>query len=530
MSTNSFNKESESFRNFGNLCYQYRKNLKLTQPQLGELVGTTYRPIQAWENSESFPKPKNLKRLIEIFLTEGAFTVGRELAEAEELWEKSQQKVAFDKEWFLETQQKPLTFSPPELASQVPSPLPKPSDVESNSSSVGQVEKERESEGYFAVSLNLEQNLEKVYPVKNETPLTLPTLTASKVRFLKPRTLLLIGLTGVLFLTGLALLLVNFLSDTAPMVIKPAKNIIVGQTIAVNQVAFSPDGKYLASADGDSTLKLWELGADGLPTERMPKNLLGHTSYVYATSFSRDGKFLVSASDDQAIKLWEPRLDDELSLKPSKTITGTTKEMWCVVVSPSNKLLATAGANNTAVIWNIETGEIFKTLVGHSGKVWELAFSPDGQTLATASADSTIKLWDVQTGQELYTFKGHTDQANTLAFSPDGKILASGSWDRTIKLWKLDTHKELLTLSGHSARVNSIAFAPNGQVLISGGKDKLVKLWKVSTGEVLETLTGYDSEIYTVALHPNGKSLASGTELGEGAPQGTIKFWKLNLR
>jgi len=277
-----------------------------------------------------------------------------------------------------------------------------------------------------------------------------------------------------------------------------------GHSSSVSSIAFSPDGKRLASGSGDSTIKLWETA-----TGRELLTLKGHSNGVSSVAFSPDGKRLASGGGDSTIKLWDTATGRELL-----TLKGHSSGVSSVAFSPDRKRLASGSRDRTIKLWDTATGRELLTLKGHSAGVRCVAFSPHGRRLASGGAESRIKLWDVGTGRELLTMKGHSHRVYSVAFSPDGKRLASGCYYRTIKLWDTRTGIETLALKGHSDSVSSVAFSPDGKLLASGSWDSTLKLWETATGRELLTMKGPSDRVYSVAFSPDGKRLASGS----GAP------------
>jgi WD40 repeat protein len=292
--------------------------------------------------------------------------------------------------------------------------------------------------------------------------------------------------------------------------VSPLDKTLTGHSDCLDSVAYSPDGRYLASGSRDNTIKIWEVA-----TGKQLRTLTGHSEIVFSVAYSPDGRYLASGSRDNTIKIWE------VATGKVRTITGHSGWVFSVAYSPDGRYLASGSADKTIKIWEVATGKQLRTLTDHSMTVWSVAYSPDGRYLASGSLDKTIKIWEVATGTELRTLTGYSIGVLSVVYSPDGHYLASGSNDNTIKIWEVATGKQLRTPTGHSEVVRSVVYSPDGRYLASGSQDKTIKIWEVATGKELRTLTGHFQTVFSVVYSPDGRYLAS------GSADKTIKIWRV---
>ena len=286
---------------------------------------------------------------------------------------------------------------------------------------------------------------------------------------------------------------------------------LIGHTWHVNAIVFAPDGKTLASGSSDGTLRVWNV-----ETGENQISLQGHTSWISAVAFSPDGGTLANGSSPHAIQLWDVHTKQHRA-----TLEADAFSVWSVVFSPDGRMLV-SGSVEEVLVWSVYTGEIRERY-----QTWysAVAFSPDGETLASGRFDGTIRLWNVRTIQnrEAAQIRAVLDtqriSLNSLVFSPDGKTLAGAGREGSIWLWDAHTTQLQIGLVGHRAPVYTLAFSPDGKTLASGSSDETIRLWNMGTGSLREILKGHTGEVISVAFSPDGSTLASGSS------DGTIRLW-----
>jgi predicted NACHT family NTPase len=261
------------------------------------------------------------------------------------------------------------------------------------------------------------------------------------------------------------------------------ESVFATELTSVLAVAFSPDGKVLATGEKDGRVRLWNV-----ITGKELLTLRGHSSAVNSVAWSADSQTLASGSDDNTVKLWNVQTGDCV-----RTLEGHSNWVYSVAWSGDSLTLASGSLDNTVKLWNVQSGECVRTLEGHSSAVNSVAWSADSQTLASGSDDNTVKLWNVQSGECVRTLEGHSSAVNSVAWNGDSLTLASGSLDKTVKLWNVQTGDCVRTLEGHSHWVNSVAWSGDSQTLASGSLDKTVKLWNMQSGECIAT---FDHRLY----------------------------------
>jgi WD40 repeat protein/serine/threonine protein kinase len=290
------------------------------------------------------------------------------------------------------------------------------------------------------------------------------------------------------------------------------KRAFVADPVGVLNVGFAGSHR-LVSSGLDAVIRLWDARSGD------PRGALhGHSGPVDGLAVSADGKQLASASRDRSVRLW--RLGSDASTATPGDGEGHGGAVYGVALDPARRRLASASTDGTVRLWSFSGDSPLPPLRRHHGQVYAVAFSPDGTLLASAGRDRSIRLWQLPGGRQRRLLVAHRATVRSLDFSADGSQLASASEDGTVRLWRVSDGTLLKTRSDHRLRVHVVRFAPGGALWASGGWDGVLRLWD-RRGEPRGALRGHRGTIRAISWSADGKTVYSGGD------DGTVRRWTL---
>lgn len=295
--------------------------------------------------------------------------------------------------------------------------------------------------------------------------------------------------------------------ETSP----PRQQLIRGHGESINCVAYSPDGRFVASASTDGSAKIWDVN-----NVQQPQLIRAHTKSVSDFAFSDDGRLLISAGGDGIAKAWDLATNRQIMTYRHGSAIN------CVALSKNGRMLVTCGRDKQVKLWNTTRGNMIGTLAEFRKLVRSVSFSPDGRYLLAGGGmeNDELKLWVFEEPRQVAHLSGHSMTITRVAFSPQGDVFATAGGDNIVNIWNTSSRRKTKTLRvSTNGGVRALAFSPNGATIAAGGYERLVKVFDVSSGRLLLTLSGHSGEILDAVYTPDGRRIIT------AAFDKNVKIW-----
>ncbi|MFM7317080.1 MAG: protein kinase domain-containing protein, partial [bacterium] len=299
---------------------------------------------------------------------------------------------------------------------------------------------------------------------------------------------------------------------------------IQGNLDRIFAVDISPDGKRIATGDIHSGVKLWDAA-----TGRKLNDLAGHINWVRTIAFSHDGRWLATGSggsigkdgkpavgDDNSVRLWDAKNGNAIRI-----FEKNKEPILAVAFSKDDQEVISCGDDDNVKLWQRDSGKLIQNMLGHWDDVHCVVFIPERHFAVSGSEDGGIRLWDLDRGTELRSFSGHEGSVESIVCTSDRKFLVSGGKDATIRIWDFNSGKKVREFKGHVGEVNCIKITPDDGYIIAGGSDGIIRVFDFSTDTQYAALEGHNQAVLGLAVSADGKRVVS------GGMDGTARIWNL---
>jgi WD40 repeat protein len=278
----------------------------------------------------------------------------------------------------------------------------------------------------------------------------------------------------------------------------------------VKAIAFSQDGKILATGGEDKTIMLWNLATNE------PRNEIKLNFNIKVLQFTSDQLLLAACGP-------EIRLID-MQGKLIRTFGGFTTDIWSMQYNEQAGRIIAGSYAKSPKVWDFKTGQPVYNMTGHEKSCLATGISPLGDLAASGSLDRSVRIWDMKDGKQVKKLDIHSDNIFAVDFHPSGKYLLSASADKTIRLWDIQAGKVIRTYHGHEGSIFDVQFLGDGKWFLSCSADKTIILWETSTGKQLHVFEGHAGSVNAIRISPGNKSFASASD------DQTVRIWKLEDR
>lgn len=304
------------------------------------------------------------------------------------------------------------------------------------------------------------------------------------------------------------------IKEHKPKPFKPTAEVVrtySGHTSRIYRVDFSANNKYLVSASGDGSARVWEVPSGGLVS-----SLKEQSGHVFWAAFRPNNRHVVVASGTAA------RIYDITNGSVVQVLGDHAQRVLTAEFSPDGTTVASGDEGGVVKLWQAGNGQEIRSITTEAGSVFSIDFDPKGRTFATGCNDGALILWNVSTGNKVKTFAGHNRAVSTVKFSRDGKYLVSASVDNSARIWDVSSASTIKTIRGGTFRAAD--FSPKGDYVVTGNDNGQARIWEVASGKEILTIDRVSSGlVFAVEFSPDGKYLATGGE------DNAVKVWKLDL-